>query len=133
MSLKFKAAILVTIISFIFTTVFTIIFYNIEKNMVLKEIKEKLKTAAFAIDEILPPDFHDRARTPNAIPNKEYNKYLLELSKYAKKANVYYLYTFVIIKGKKYFTSVSATDILHTIRIILLLQKKPIKLKLPCF
>ncbi len=110
MSLKFKAAILVTIISFIFTTVFTIIFYNIQKNMVLKEIKEKLKTAAFAIDEILPPDFHDRARTPNAISDAEYNKYLLELSKYAKKANVYYLYTFVIIKGKKYFTSVSATD-----------------------
>jgi sigma-B regulation protein RsbU (phosphoserine phosphatase) len=110
MSLKLKAAILVAIISFLFTSAFTLIFYNIQKNMVLKEIRGKLKTAAYAIDEILPPDYHDRARTKNAISEKEYMKYLYELTNYAKKINIYYLYTFVIINGKKYFTSVSATD-----------------------
>ncbi len=110
MSLKFKAAILVTIISFIFTAAFTVIFYNIQKKMVLKEIKEKLKTAAFAIEEIIPQDYFDRARTKNAISEEEYNRYITELTIYAKKVGVYYLYTFVIINGKKYFTTMSIPD-----------------------
>ncbi len=110
MSLKVKAAILVTLISFIFTTAFTVIFYHIQKKMVLKEIGDKLKTAAYAIEEIIPQDYFDRAKNKNAISNKEYMKYLYRLTNYAKKINVYYLYTFVIINGKKYFTATSATD-----------------------
>ncbi len=110
MSIKVKAAILVTIISFLFTTAFTVIFYQFQKKMIIEQIVDKLETAAYAIEEIIPQDYFDRARSKNAISEKEYDKYLFELTKYAKKVGVYYLYTFVIIHGKKYFTATSMTD-----------------------
>ncbi len=110
MSLKSKAIILVAVVSFIFTAAFTTIFYLIQKDMVLKQIDEKLKIAAFAINEILPSTYHDRAVAKDAISEDEYNFYLFKLTEYSRKVDVYYLYSFVIQNGRKFFTSTSMTE-----------------------
>jgi sigma-B regulation protein RsbU (phosphoserine phosphatase) len=46
LSLNLKGVLPFTVISFVFTVAFTVIFYFIQKNMVLKQIDGKLKTAA---------------------------------------------------------------------------------------
>lgn len=84
--------------------------YWLERQRYMEEIDGRLLAAASNIPDILPADFHDIARTPNAI-SEEQDKHNLELmSQHTRTGNLTYLYSYVMVDGMIHFTSCNYTQ-----------------------
>lgn len=83
--------------------------YWMERQRYLQDIDARLLAAASNIPSILPADFHDIARTPEAI-SAEQDKFNLELmSRHTRSGDLTYLYSYVMVDGMIYFTSCNYT------------------------
>jgi two-component system sensor histidine kinase BarA len=103
---RFAGAILVYIFG-----VFLIasISYIQERQRFLADIDQRLFAAASNLPAILPEDFHDLARNPEAISNEQ-DQYNLELmTRHANSGDLTYLYSYVMVDGEIYFTSCNYT------------------------
>lgn len=80
------------------------------KKILFSEVDGKLRNGAIATNYILPQRFHVLANNKEDIPTMQQRYYVIELSKYAKEIGVKYLYSFVMVDGKVYYTFSSATD-----------------------
>jgi signal transduction histidine kinase len=84
--------------------------YIEERERFLTDIDQRLLAAASNIPAILPGNFHDIARTANAISDEQ-DKHNLELmSLHAGSGDLTYLYSYVMVGGKIYFTSCNYTQ-----------------------
>ena len=84
--------------------------YWLERQRYMEEIDARLFAAASNVPSILPADFHDIARTPDAI-SREQDQYNLELmSQHARSGNLTYIYSYVMHEGMIYFTSCNYTQ-----------------------
>ena len=80
------------------------------REIIYNNIDAKLRSAAISLDYIVPDRIHYLAKKHEKI-NPATDRYnTLELSRYAKELGVKYLYSFVLIDGKVYYTASSATD-----------------------
>jgi two-component system sensor histidine kinase BarA len=83
--------------------------YMQERQRFLADIDTRLLAAASNLSNILPADFHDVARTPNAI-STEQDQFNLELmTRHAQSGDLTYLYSYVMVEGKIHFTSCNYT------------------------
>lgn len=83
--------------------------YMQERQRFLADIDTRLLAAASNLSNILPADFHDVARTPNAI-STEQDQFNLELmTLHAQSGDLTYLYSYVMVEGKIHFTSCNYT------------------------
>mgnify|MGYP000546874205 FL=1 len=81
-----------------------------ERERFLADIDTRLLSAASNIPSILPSDFHDIARSPNAISDKE-DQFNLELmTRHTRSGDLTYLYSYVMVDGKIYFTACNYTE-----------------------
>lgn len=84
--------------------------YLQERERFLADIDTRLLAAASNIPNILPKNFHDIARTPDAI-SLEQDQYNLELmNRHTQSGDLTYLYSYVMVDGKIYFTSCNYTQ-----------------------
>ena len=84
--------------------------YMQERERFLADIDTRLLSAASNIPSILPSDFHDIARSPNAISDKE-DQFNLELmTRHTRSGDLTYLYSYVMVDGKIYFTACNYTE-----------------------
>lgn len=84
--------------------------YWLERQRYLEEIDARLYAAASNIPSILPADFHDIARTPDAI-SAEQDKHNLELmTLHTRTGNLTYLYSYVMVDGMIHFTTCNYTQ-----------------------
>lgn len=84
--------------------------YLFEKQRYLEDIDARLLAAASNLSEILPKDFHDIARSPDAISDEQ-DRYNLELlTSHAKSADMTYIYSYVMVDGEIFFTSCNYTE-----------------------
>lgn len=96
-------------VNVVYSAVFTTKSYIQEKRIFLQGIDEKLAVAAYALPKLLPDGFHDRVTGPGAISDDEHYEYLMTLSRYADKANIFYLYSYVKQSNSFFVASTSAT------------------------
>ena len=83
--------------------------YMQERERFLVDIDKRLLAAASNIPSILPLDFHDIARSSNAISHEQ-DQFNLELmTRHTRSGDLTYLYSYVMVDGKIYFTSCSYT------------------------
>lgn len=83
--------------------------YMQERQRFLADIDQRLFAAASNLPDILPADFHDIARTAEAI-SPEQDQFNLELmSRHARSGDLTYLYSYVMVEGMIYFTSCNYT------------------------
>lgn len=83
--------------------------YLQERERFLADIDTRLLAAASNIPNILPQNFHDIARTPNAI-SLEQDQYNLELmNRHTQSGDLTYLYSYVMVEGNIHFTSCNYT------------------------
>jgi hypothetical protein len=103
---RFAGAILVYIVG-----VFLIasISYIEERDRFLTDIDQRLLAAASNIPAILPENFHDVARYDNAISDEQDRHNLELMSLHAGSGDLTYLYSYVMVDGKIYFTSCNYT------------------------
>ncbi len=84
--------------------------YSQERERLLADVDARLLAAASNIPKILPSDFHDIARTPDAI-SKEQDQHNLELmNRHTQSGALTYLYSYVMVDGKIHFTSCNYTQ-----------------------
>ncbi len=84
--------------------------YMQERERFLADIDTRLLSAASNIPSILPSDFHDIARSPNAISDKQ-DQFNLELmTRHTRSGDLTYLYSYVMVDGKIYFTACNYTE-----------------------
>jgi signal transduction histidine kinase len=84
--------------------------YSQERERLLADIDTRLLAAASNIPNILPRDFHDIARTPDAI-SKEQDLHNLELmNRHTQSGALTYLYSYVMVDGMIHFTSCNYTQ-----------------------
>lgn len=84
--------------------------YSQERERLLADIDTRLLAAASNIPNILPSDFHDIARTPDAI-SKEQDQHNLELmNRHTQSGALTYLYSYVMVDGRIHFTSCNYTQ-----------------------
>jgi len=83
--------------------------YNLKKSETLSHIDNKLRAAALSIKNILPKDFHDRAKSSGAIPAEEDWQNIKAISEFTNRVNCTFLYTLIQDDDDIYITSSSAT------------------------
>ena len=82
--------------------------FSNSKNNIRNSVDAKLKSGSTAVNYIVPDVLHDLARNGMDIsPNQDKNNTLL-LSKYADEVGVEYIYSFIMIGDKVYYTSSSS-------------------------
>jgi two-component system sensor histidine kinase BarA len=103
---RFAGAIVIYILGIF---VIAAVSYMQERQRFLADIDARLLAAASNLPNILPVDFHDVARTPNAISVGQ-DQFNLELmTRHTRSGDLTYLYSYVMVDGKIYFTSCNYT------------------------
>ncbi|EMS80039.1 histidine kinase,response regulator receiver domain,GAF domain-containing protein [Desulfotignum phosphitoxidans DSM 13687] len=83
--------------------------YNVKKSETLSLIDNKLFVAALSIKNLLPKDFHDRAKNSEAIAAEEDWQNIKAISEFTNRAGCTFLYTLVQDDDAIYITASSAT------------------------
>ena len=83
---------LISLISASIDTYFT---YTVGKEDILNGIDASLKTAAYGVSHILPPEFHARIEDQNSISDKEHLKNVTMLTQFALQAGLKYVYSYM--------------------------------------
>ncbi len=104
---RFVGAILVYVFGVVLIAIAS---YLLEEQRYMDDIDARLLAAASNIPSILPENYHDIARTPDAI-SKEQDRYNLELmSQHTRSGDLTYLYSYVMVDGEIFFTSCNYTQ-----------------------
>ena len=84
--------------------------YWLERQRYMVDIDARLLAAASNIPYILPADYHDIARTPDAVTEDQDKENLELMSLHARTGDLTYLYSYVMNDGNIYFTSCNYTQ-----------------------
>lgn len=84
--------------------------YLFEKQRYLEDIDARLYAAASNLPTLLPDDFHDIARSADAITPEQDRHNLELLTQHAKTADMTYIYSYVMVDGEIYFTTCNYTE-----------------------
>ncbi len=84
--------------------------YRQEKNAFMEGIEQKLVAAAYAVEAILPTDYHERIENAESIPEEEYQKYVRIFNAYAWRLRLNYVYSYMSFDDHIYTTSSSFTE-----------------------
>lgn len=104
---RLTAAVLIYLVGIIAVA---FISYMLERQRYLEDIDARLYAAASNLPTLLPDDFHDIARTADAITPEQDRHNLELLTQHAKTADMTYIYSYVMVDGEIYFTTCNYTE-----------------------
>ncbi|MDX1958608.1 MAG: adenylate/guanylate cyclase domain-containing protein [Leptospiraceae bacterium] len=104
-SLKIYGNTLVALFTILISSFIGFIFYQYINDSFYLKTDSTLYLTSLTMDSILPEDFHDRVEI---MDKQEHQKYIDQLSKYAKEVNIQYLYT-MVEKDGNFFFAISST------------------------
>lgn len=84
--------------------------YTQQRSALVAEIDQRLIQCARVTDQLLPPSVHTPEMNAGTVSPEQDRQNRLVLSRFAETMSVKYVYSFVLEKGKIYFTSSSATS-----------------------
>lgn len=87
----------------------TVLFY-VDRAAIMSGIDGRLTTAVLAVNEIVPDQYHARIIGPDSIPREEYRRLQYRLSRFAKRSDLVYVYTYMKFGDEIRTVSTSATD-----------------------
>lgn len=102
---------LILVLGLQFVTIAVLTYFNEinQRTDYIKQIDAKLKIIGHAANEFVLQNYHDKILDKNSVKDEDYIEMMLQLSSFAKKANVQYVYSFVQRKDKVLVTSTSVT------------------------
>ncbi|MDW6004645.1 methyl-accepting chemotaxis protein [Vibrio mangrovi] len=105
-SLRLQLLMLAVLINLLISCFFTYFSYSSEKELLLKSIDSQLMISATALPTILGTDYQDRS----SVSDEEYLQRVKELSRFADRAQMTYVYTMVEKDGKVFQSITSAPE-----------------------
>lgn len=73
-------------------------------------LERQMVSAAYAVDGMLPADYHERIENAGSISDEEYQKYVGIFNEYSWRLGLKYIYSYMMFDGKIYTTSSSFTQ-----------------------
>jgi hypothetical protein len=107
---SFRALALPLLVYAVGVLIFTAWSYNRKRQDILSGIDKRLLQTAQTVRFILPPDFHDRAVSADAVSRTEDMKNLTALTQFAKSVDVTFLRSLVFHDSSGILTSSNVTD-----------------------
>jgi len=107
--LKTQLLLLLFALNLISATAYSVVLYNIDRTEIMAGIDGRLKTAALAVNEIVPDEYHARIIGPESIPKAEYDLLQYRLSRFAARSDLVYVYTYMRFGREIRTVSTSAT------------------------
>lgn len=104
---RLTAAVLIYLVGIVAVAMIS---YMLERQRYLEDIDARLYAAASNLPTLLPDDFHDIARTADAITPEQDRHNLELLTQHAKTADMTYIYSYVMVDGEIYFTTCNYTE-----------------------
>lgn len=107
--LKTQLLLLLFALNLISATAYSVVLYNIDRHAIMDGIDGRLRTAALAVNEIVPDEYHARIIGPQSIPEAEYDRLQYRLSRFAARSDLVYVYTYMLFGDEIRTVSTSAT------------------------
>jgi len=109
-SITTKLLILVLGLQFVTIAILTHFNESNQRTDYIKQVDTKLEIIGHAANEFVLQEHHDKILDKNSIKDDEYIEMMMQLSSFANKANVQYVYSFIKRKDKVLVTSTSVTN-----------------------
>ena len=107
--LKAKIFLVFSAVSLALIVLSTLYTYRLEEAAFMDGLERKLISAAFAVDGMLPSDYHERIENADSIPAEEYDKYVGIFNAFSWRLGLEYVYSYMSFDDKIYTTSSSFT------------------------
>jgi len=107
--LKTQLLLLLFALNLVSATAYSVVLYNIDRTEIMAGIDGRLRTAALAVNEIVPDEYHARIIGPDSIPRAEYDRLQYRLSRFAARSDLVYVYTYMRFGDEIRTVSTSAT------------------------
>lgn len=107
--LKTQLLLLLFALNLIAAAAYSVVLYNIDRAEIMAGIDGRLRTAVLAVNEIVPDEYHARIIGPESIPEAEYDLLQYRLSRFAARADLVYVYTYMRFGDEIRTVSTSAT------------------------
>lgn len=107
--LKTQLLLLLFALNLIAAAAYSVVLYNIDRAEIMAGIDGRLRTAVLAVNEIVPDEYHARIVGPDSIPQAEYDLLQYRLSRFAARADLVYVYTYMRFGNEIRTVSTSAT------------------------
>lgn len=107
--LRTQLLILLGVINLIAAVAYSAVLYDVERKSILHGIDSRLITAVWAVKEMVPDEYHARIIGPDSIPADEYRLLQYRLSRFAERAGLVYVYTYMSFGDEIRTVATSAT------------------------
>jgi sigma-B regulation protein RsbU (phosphoserine phosphatase) len=107
--LRPQLLLLLFVLNLVAAVAYSTMLYMIDRREIIAGIDNKLRTAAHAVHEILPPGYHPRIHGADSIAPAEFGRLQQVLSRFADRSGLVYVYTYMQFGRSIYTVSTSAT------------------------
>lgn len=107
--LKSQLLLLLLTLNLIAATAYSVVLYNVDRTEIMGGIDGRLKTAVLAVNEIVPDAYHARITGPDSVKSEEFDALQARLSRFAARADLVYVYTYMQFGPEIRTVSTSAT------------------------
>lgn len=108
--LKTQLLLLLAALNLVAALAYSVVLYEVDRAAIMAGIDGRLTTAVLAVNEIVPDQYHARIIGPDSIPREEYRRLQYRLSRFAKRSDLVYVYTYMKFGEEIRTVSTSATD-----------------------
>ncbi|ODT85942.1 SpoIIE family protein phosphatase [Phenylobacterium sp. SCN 70-31] len=108
--LKTQLLLLLGALNLVSAVAYSTVLYRIDRREIMAGIDGRLTTAVLAVNEMAPDLYHARIVGPDSIPQEEYGRLQYRLSRFAQRADLVYVYTYMRFGDDIRTVSTSATQ-----------------------
>lgn len=108
--LKTQILLLLGVLNLVAALAYSTVLYVIDRDAIMEGIDGRLTTAVLAVGEMVPDEYHARIIGPDSIPREEYRRLQYRLSRFARRSDLVYVYTYMQFGDEIRTVSTSATD-----------------------
>ncbi len=110
MKLKWRLMILLIFVGAFASVIFSVAAYQSLRHNMIYGADKRLETAAYAVAELFPPAYHRAIRDASSVDKAQFLSSIEQLSRYANRTGMAYVYTYMLFDGKVVTTATSATQ-----------------------
>lgn len=108
--LKTQLLLLLAALNLVAAVSYSTVLFFVDRAAIMAGIDGRLMTAVLAVNEMAPEQYHARIIGPESIPREEYRRLQYRLSRFAKRADLVYVYTYMKFGDEVRTVATSATD-----------------------
>lgn len=107
--LKAQLLLLLFVLNLVAAIAYSAVLYYVDRDQIISGIDDRLRTAAHAVREIVPDDYHQRIKDKDSINDSEFYPLQNRMSRFAERSDLDYVYSYMLFGKEIHTVSTSAT------------------------